>query len=243
MTQPIQLWYWPTPNGYKVSIALEEMGLPYEVRPVNIGAGEQFTPEFLAISPNNRMPAIVDPEGPGGRPISVFESGAILQYLGRKSGKFYPSDERARVEVDQWLFWLMGGLWPMAGQAHHFRGYAPTLVQDQRQIAYGAARYTNEVNRLYGVLDKQLQGRNWVAGDYSIADMAIWPWITPWKAQGQDLADFPDLKAWYERMAERPAVKVGSVVGQDLRRNLAASGKEAEAARAMLFGQRARKAG
>jgi glutathione S-transferase/GST-like protein len=241
MPAPIQLWYWPTPNGYKIAIALEEMGLPYEVKPVNIGAGEQFAPSFLAISPNNRMPAITDPDGPGGQPISVFESGAILQYLGRKTGQFYPSEERARVEVDEWLFWQMGGLGPMAGQAHHFRSYAPSMLPDQRQAAYGANRYTNEVNRLYGVLDTRLAGRDWVAGDYSIADMAIWPWITPWKMQGQDLDAFPNLKAWYARVGERPAVKVGAVVGQELRRNLAAAGKEAEAARALLFGQTARR--
>src|SRR3954470_22361038 len=156
-SKPIDLYYWPTPNGWKVSIMLEECGLPYNVIPVNIARGDQFKPAFLKISPNNRMPAIVDPNGPGGRPISVFESGAILQYLGRKTGKFYPKDERARVEVDQWLFWQVGGLGPMAGQAHHFRGYAPTMIVDQRQIAYGAARYTNEVNRLYGVLDTRLQ--------------------------------------------------------------------------------------
>jgi GST-like protein len=241
MPAPIQLWYWPTPNGYKVAIALEEMGLPYEVKPVNIGVGEQFAPSFLAISPNNRMPAITDPDGPGGQPISVFESGAILQYLGRKTGKFYPSDERARVEVDEWLFWQMAGLGPMAGQAHHFRSYAPSMLPDQRLSAYGAHRYTNEVNRLYGVLDTRLQGRDWVAGDYSIADMAIWPWITPWKMQGQDLDAFPNLKAWYARVGERPAVKVGAVVGQELRGNLAAAGKQAEAARALLFGQTARR--
>jgi glutathione S-transferase/GST-like protein len=241
MPAPIELWFWPTPNGRKISIALEEMGLPYEVKPVNIGAGEQFRPEFLAISPNNRMPAIVDPDGPDGRPISVFESGAILQYLGRKSGRFYPSDERARVEVEQWLFWQVGGLGPMAGQTHHFRQYAPAMLADQRQLAYGAARYTNETNRLYGVLDKRLADRLFVAGDYSIADMAIWPWIVPWKNQGQDLDAFPRLKAWFERVGARPAVQAGQKVGEALRNNaLSSRGPEGDRARAVLFGPRAR---
>lgn len=241
MPSPIELWYWPTPNGWKVSIALEEMGLPYELKPVNIGAGEQFKPEFLAISPNNRMPAIVDPQGPDGQPISVFESGAILQYLGRKSGRFYPSEERARVEVEQWLFWQMGGLGPMAGQTHHFRQYAPAMLPDQRYVAYGAARYTNETNRLYGVLETRLADRAYVAGDYSIADMAIWPWIVPWKNQGQDLNEFPKLKAWFERVGERPAVQAGFKLGAELRNNaLSSQGADADKARAVLFGQRAR---
>ncbi|HYG27329.1 MAG TPA: glutathione S-transferase N-terminal domain-containing protein [Caulobacteraceae bacterium] len=241
MTKPIELHFWPTPNGWKVSIALEEMGLAYEMIPVNIGAGEQFEPKFLKISPNNRMPAIVDPEGPDGQPISVFESGAILQYLARKSGQFYGSSERERVEVDQWLFWQMGGLGPMAGQTHHFRQYAPSFIADQRQVAYGAIRYTNETNRLYGVLERQLEGRDFVCGDYSIADMAIWPWIVPWKNQGQNLDDFPNIKAWYQRVIDRPAAQRGFAVGQELRRGgLQASGKEAEKARAVLFGQRAK---
>ena len=239
MSKPLQLWYWPTPNGWKVSIALEEMGLPYEVKPVNIGAGEQFTPEFLAISPNNRMPALVDPEGPGGEPLSIFESGAILQYLGNKSGRFYPADVRARAEVDQWLFWQVGGLGPMAGQTHHFRQYAPALIRDQRQIAYGVRRYTDETNRLYGVLNKRLADRDYVAGEYSIADMAIWPWILP-GPQGQNLEDFPHLKAWMERVGARPAVKAGRAVGDELRGDLGGAGKAAEDARKMLFGQRAR---
>src|ERR1700754_2582585 len=190
---PIELYYWPTPNGWKISIMLEECGLPYVVRPVDISKGEQFSPHFLAISPNNRMPAIVDPQGPGGRPISVFESGAILQYLGRKSGRFYPADERARVEVDQWLFWQMGGLGPMAGQTHHFRHYAPQMLLDQRHLAYSVARYTNETNRLYGVLNKRLADRPFVAGDYSIADMAAYPWIVPYERQGQELDGFSNL--------------------------------------------------
>lgn len=237
---PIELFYWPTPNGWKVSIALEEMGLPYVMRPVNIGIGEQFEPAFLKISPNNRMPAIVDPDGPDGKPVSVFESGAILQYLARKSGQFYGSDENERIAVEEWLFWQMGGLGPMAGQAHHFRSYALKVEPDESKLEYGKTRYTNEVNRLYGVLDKRLgQGHDYVAGSYSIADMAIWPWILP-EGQGQNLDDFPHLKAWHERVGSRPAVQAGRALGKDLRGNLAADGKDAEAARKLLFGQRAR---
>ena len=239
MSAPIELWYWPTPNGWKISIALEEMGLPYELKLVNIGAGEQFTPEFQAISPNGRMPAIVDPDGPGGEPISIFESGAILQYLGNKSGRFYPADVRQRVEIDQWLFWQVGGLGPMAGQTHHFRQYAPALIKDQRQIAYGVRRYTDETHRLYGVMNRRLADRDYLAGDYSIADMAAWPWILP-TLQGQDMDHFPHLAAWLERVGARPAVKAGRAVAEDMRRNVASSGKDAEAARKVLFGQRAR---
>ena len=238
--QPIDLHYWPTPNGWKVSIALEEMGLPYKMIPVNIGAGEQFKPDFLAISPNNRMPAIVDPQGPDGQPISVFESGAILQYLARKSGKFYGADERARVLADQWLFWQMGGLGPMAGQTHHFRQYAPSMLIDSRATAYGAIRYTNETHRLYGVLNKQLAGRDFIAGDYSIADMACWPWIVPHSNQGMDLAEFPNLKAWFERVGARDAVRAGFKLGGELRGDLAEQNKQNQAARSLLFGQRAR---
>jgi len=241
MTQPIELHYWPTPNGWKVSIALEEMGLPYELKPVNIGKGEQFTPQFLAISPNNRMPAIVDPEGPDGRPISIFESGAILQYLARKSGRFYGDGERKRVEIDQWVFWQMANLGPIAGNTHHFRQYAPSFIHDQRQVAYGAIRFTNETNRLYGVLEKQLEGKDFVCGDYSIADMAIWPWIVPWKNQGQNIEHFPNIKAWYQRVIDRPGAQKGFAVGAELRRaGLQSAGKEAEEARKVLFGQRAR---
>jgi GST-like protein len=231
--RPIDLHYWPTPNGHKITIMLEECGLPYRIVPVNIGKGEQFKPAFLSIAPNNRMPAIVDPEGPGGEPISVFESGAILQYLGRRTGRFYPKDERARVECEEWLFWQMAGLGPMAGQCHHFRNYAP------EKIAYGIDRYTDEVNRLYGVLDKRLEGREWVAGAYSIADMAIYPWVRPYRNQGQDIAEFPSLEAWYQRMHARPAVAKGVKVGEELRQayNLATD----RAAQAVLFGQRARK--
>lgn len=239
MSRPIELWYWPTPNGWKVSIALEEMSLPYELKPVNIRAGEQFSREFQAISPNGRMPAIVDPDGPDGRPLSIFESGAILQYLGAKSGRFYPADARGKAEVDQWLFWQVGGLGPMAGQTHHFRQYAPAMIRDQRQIAYGVRRYTDETHRLYGVLDRRLADREFIAGEYSIADMAAWPWILP-EAQGQTLADFPNLKRWLEAVGARPAVQKGRALGTDLRADLAASGKDAEAARRMLFGQRSR---
>ncbi|PLX36803.1 MAG: glutathione S-transferase [Hyphomicrobiales bacterium] len=234
MTQkePIALYYWPTPNGWKISIMLEELGVPYEVHYVNIGVGEQFEPSFLAISPNNRMPAIVDLEGPGGEPISVFESGAILQYLGRKFGKYYPTDERGRVEVEQWLMWQMGGLGPMAGQAHHFRQYAP------EQVPYAIERYTNEVNRLYGVMNKRLADRDFLAGDYSIADMAAVGWIKPYARQGQDLDDFPHLKRWFETMLARPAVERGLAVGAEHRRNLdLAKDKDAQS---VLFGQKAR---
>src|SRR5436190_5975114 len=169
--RPIALYYWPTPNGWKISIMLEECGLPYVVHPVNIGQGDQFKPEFLAISPNNKMPAIVDPNGPDGKPISVFESGAILQYLGRKTGRFYSSDERVRVEVDQWLFWQMAGLGPMAGQTHHFRIYA------QEKIPYAIDRYVNETHRLYGVMNHRLADREFLAGEYSIAGIASVGWL------------------------------------------------------------------
>lgn len=201
--KPIDLYYWPTPNGYKISIMLEECRLPYVVRPVDISKGDQFKPAFLAISPNNRMPAIVDHDGPGGKPISIFESGAILQYLGRKTGKFYPASERARVEVDQWLFWQVGGLGPMAGQAHHFRMYAP------EQLPYAIQRYTNECNRLYGVMNKRLADREFLAGKYSIADMACVGWASRWKQQGQDIEPFPHFKRWLEIMLARPAVDRG----------------------------------
>jgi len=230
--RPIELHIWPTPNAYKISIFLEEAGLPYEVKLVNIGKGEQFKPEFLKIAPNNRMPAIVDPDGPGGDPISVFESGAILQYLGRKTGKFYPLDERSRVAVDQWLMWQMGGLGPMCGQTHHFRQYAP------EKIPYAIDRYTNEVNRLYGVLNRQLAGKNYICGDYSIADMAAFPWVRPYERQGQDLNQFPHLKAWFQRMEARPAVKRAVEVGVEAQNTVDLS-KDDEA-RKVLFGQKAR---
>ncbi len=229
--QPIDLYYWPTPNGWKITIMLEECGLPYTVHPVNIGKGDQFKPEFLAISPNNRMPAIVDPEGPDGKPISVFESGAILQYLGRKTGQFYPADERKRVEVDQWLFWQMGGFGPMLGQTHHFRIYAPEKVQ------YAIDRYTNEANRLYGVLNRRLADREYVAGDYSIADMAIVGWAKLWERQGQNIEDFPHVKRWLETMLARPAVERGLKVSSEIREK---NDMQDPNVQAVLFGQRAR---
>jgi GST-like protein len=230
--KPIELYYWPTPNGWKVTILLEELRAPYEVKYVNIGRGEQFSPQFLAISPNNRMPAIVDPHGPGGKPISVFESGAILQYLARKYGKFYPKAERARVEVEQWLFWQVGGLGPMAGQAHHFRQYAPEKLQ------YAIDRYTNECNRLYGVMNQRLADRQFLAGKYSIADMACIGWVRPYKRQGQEIEDFPHLKRWFDTLMARKAVIAGIAVGEELRnRTNLATDKEAQK---VLFGQRAR---
>lgn len=232
-TAPIALHYWPTPNGWKITIMLEELGVPYELHFVDILKGEQFEPEFLAISPNNRMPAIVDPEGPGGAPVSVFESGAILQYLGRKFGRFYPSDERARIEVEQWLFWQVGGLGPMCGQAHHFRGYAP------EQVPYAIERYTNEVNRLYGVMNRRLADRDFLAGDYSIADMACIGWVKPYKRQGQDLDDFPNVKRWFETMMARPAVERGIRTGEEKRLSINEMTKDREAWK-LLFTQKAR---
>ncbi|KAA2235313.1 glutathione S-transferase N-terminal domain-containing protein [Salinarimonas soli] len=229
--RPIQLHYWPTPNGWKISIMLEECGLPYDVIPVNIGKGDQFTPDFLRISPNNKMPAIVDPDGPGGEPISVFESGAILQYLGRKTGLLYPGDERARVEVDQWLMWQMGGFGPMLGQTHHFRIYAP------EKVPYAIERYTNETNRLYGVLDRRLADRAFVAGDYSIADIAIVSWAKLWERQGQQIDGFPNVKRWLETILARPAVQRGLAVNAADR---ARTDLTDPAARAVLFGQRAK---
>jgi GST-like protein len=229
--RPIDLHYWPTPNGWKISIMLEECGLPYTVHPVNIAAGDQFKPDFLAISPNNKMPAIVDPDGPGGAPIAVFESGAILQYLGRKTGRFYPAEERARVEVDQWLMWQMGGFGPMLGQAHHFRIYAP------EPVPYAVDRYTNEANRLYGVLDRRLESREFVAGEYSIADMAIVSWARLWERQGQSIDDFPHVKRWLETVQARPAVQRGLAVNSEDR---AKTDLKDPAARAVLFGQKAR---
>ena len=230
--QPIELYYWPTPNGWKISIMLEECGLPYKVHPIHIGKGEQFAPEFLKIAPNNRIPAIVDPDGPGGDPISVFESGAILQYLGRKTGQFYPKDERTRVACEEWLFWQVGGLGPMAGQAHHFRIYAPEKVQ------YGIDRYTNEVNRLYGVMNRRLEGRDYLAGEYTIADMACIGWAKAWERQGQDITQFPHVERWIERMLARPGVARGLAVHAEARQNYDLS-KDKDA-QAVLFGQKAR---
>ncbi|HWM46767.1 MAG TPA: glutathione binding-like protein [Xanthobacteraceae bacterium] len=229
--KPIDLYYWSTPNGWKITIMLEECGLSYNLIPINIVTGDQFKPEFLKISPNNRMPAIVDPDGPGGRPISVFESGAILQYLGRKTGKFYPTDERQRVEVDQWLFWQMGGLGPMAGQANHFRHYAP------EQIEYAVKRYTDEVNRLFGVMNKRLADRPFLAGRYSIADMACIGWTNPWERLGQDINEFPHLKRWRETILARPAAKRGLAVRVP---DAPQVNMHDPAVRAVLFNQRAR---
>lgn len=229
-SQPIELFYWPTPNGWKITIMLEELGVPYEVRYVDIRRGEQFEPDFLKIAPNNRMPAIIDPEGPDGEPISIFESGAILQYLGRKFGRFYPGNERGRVEVDQWLFWQMGNLGPMAGQAHHFRNYAP------EKLDYAIDRYTNECNRLYGVMNRRLANREFLAGNYSIADMASVGWTRSHKNQGQDLDDFPNVKRWFETLLARPAVEKGLAVGKERRSNIAND----DEAKKVLFGQRAR---
>lgn len=233
MPAPIELHYWPTPNGKKITIALEEMGLPYEVHLVNIGKGDQFRPDFLAIAPNNRMPAIIDPEGPDGAPISVFESGAILQYLARKTGRFHGKTERERVAVEEWLFWQMGGVGPMAGQAHHFLNYAPTM-DPPNVLPYAQDRYRAEVARLYGVLDRRLAGRDYVAGDYSIADMAIWPWAAGWENQQQDLSKFPNMAAWLERVGARPAVARGAAVSQDSHSDLT---RDREAQK-ILFGKR-----
>ncbi|GEP08811.1 glutathione S-transferase N-terminal domain-containing protein [Methylobacterium gnaphalii] len=199
----IDVHTWSTPNGWKIPIMLEECGLPYRVVPVNIGKGEQMAPDFLAISPNNKIPAIVDPDGPGGAPISVFESGAILQYLGRKTGSLYPTDERARVAVDEWLFWQVGGFGPMLGQAHHFRIYA------KEKIPYAVERYTEETKRLYGVLDRRLHGREYLAGDYSIADIATLTWAKFHDKQGVDVATYSNVARWLELLLARPAVQRG----------------------------------
>jgi len=234
MAAPIELYYWPTPNGQKIAIALHEMELPYTLRLVNIGAGDQFTPEFLAIAPNNRMPAIVDPEGPDGAPISVFESGAVLQYLGRKTGRFYGTTERERVEVEQWLMWQMGGVGPMAGQAHHFLIYAPSM-DPPNDLPYAKDRYIHEVERLYGVLNRRLADRDFVAGAYSIADMAIWPWARGWEGQQQDIDAFPNMRAWLDRVGARPAVQAGAALAREARLDLAAD----RDAQKVLFGRRA----
>ncbi|MGO4811258.1 glutathione binding-like protein [Cupriavidus sp. 2MCAB6] len=200
----IDVYSWPTPNGHKVHIMLEECGLEYKVHPVNIGAGDQFEADFLKISPNNKIPAIVDPDGPDGQPISLFESGAILLYLAGKTGKFLPEDVRGKYDALQWLMFQMGGVGPMLGQAHHFRMYAP------EKIEYAINRYTNEARRLYGVIDKQLSEHAWLAGDaYSVADIATFPWLRSWQNQGVEMDDYPHLKRWFNEIAERPAVKRG----------------------------------
>ncbi len=227
-TKPIELYYWPTPNGFKVSIYFEELDIPYTVKPINIGKGDQFDPAFLAFSPNNRMPAIIDPEGPDGEPISVFESGAILQYLGRKFGSFYPIDERSRVKVEEWLMWQMGGFGPMLGQNHHFNKYAP------EDVPYGKKRYTDETHRLYGVLNRQLEGKDYITGEYSIADMACIGWARGWEAQMMDLAEFPNVARWLDTMMARPAVARGLEVGAELRKPMSEEDKK------VLFNQRAK---
>jgi GST-like protein len=228
----IDLYYWTTPNGHKITIFLEEAGVPYNIKPVNIGKGEQFKADFLAVSPNNRIPALVDhaPAG-GGKPIAVFESGAMLLYLAEKTGQFLSRDLRARTEATQWLFWQMGNLGPMAGQNNHFNNYAVEKLQ------YAMDRYRNEVNRLYGVLNRRLADRAFVAGDYSIADIAIYPWIVPYERQGQKLEDFPHLKRWFEAIRARPAVERAYEKAKAVNPN--AGGVRTPEERAILFGQTA----
>jgi GST-like protein len=229
----IDLYYWTTPNGHKITLFLEEAGLPYRIHPINIGKGDQFAPDFLKIAPNNRIPAIVDnlPQG-GGAPIALFESGAILLYLADKIERFVPSDPHGRAEALQWLFWQMGGLGPMAGQNHHFSGYATD------KIPYAIDRYVRETARLYGVMDKRLADRPFLAGEhYSIADMASYPWIVPHERQGQDLADFPNLQRWFEAIAERPATKRAYALAETI--NTVPSVHDDESRR-ILFGQGAK---
>ena len=229
--RPIDLYFWPTPNGWKVSIMLEECGLAYNVIPINIARGDQFTPRFLKISPNNRMPAIVDRDGPGGRPISVFESGAILQYLGRKTRRFYPRGERARTAVDEWLFWQMANLGPKAGEMNHFRRYAP------EPLPYAIERFSNEMNRLYGVMNTRLKGRRYLAGAYSIADMACVGWIRHAERQGETFEGFPHLRRWLAAVKARPAVQRGLHVRVEEAGRVDINDPKV---RAVLFGQRAR---
>jgi len=224
----IELHSWPTPNGWKISIALEEMELAYQTHWINIGRGEQFEPEFLAISPNNRIPAIVDRSV--APPIAVFETGAILVYLAEKTGRFLPADVRGRSEVLQWLFWQVGGLGPMLGQHGHFKLYA------QQKIPYAIERYESEAKRLYGVMDRRLAERECLAGDYSIADMAAWPWVVTYKAQGIELAEFPNVRRWYDALKQRPALQRGFAFGKELRQ-IVAQGPDEES-RKHLFGQR-----
>lgn len=232
MPQPIELYFWPTPNGKKVTVFLEEAELPYELVPVDITAGDQFEEEFLDISPNNKMPAIVDPEGPDGEPISVFESGAILLYLAEKTGRFVPQTARERYRTVEWLMFQMGSVGPMLGQAHHFRQYAP------EEIPYAIDRYTNETARLYGVMDRRLSDVEHFAGEeYSIADMAIYPWVESHEMQGQKMEDFPNLGRWYEAMGARPAVQRAMEVGEELRRPIEDLDEEQRDA---LFGRKRR---
>jgi GSH-dependent disulfide-bond oxidoreductase len=207
--EPIALYFWPTPNGLKISIMLEELGVPYRVEFIDLSKGAQFSPEFLAISPNNKMPAIVDPDGPDGQPLALFESGAILQYLGRKFGAFYPSSERAKADVDQWLFWQAGGLSAIAGQSNHFRLNAP------EKIPYAIDRFTKEVERLFGVMDRRLSDRPYLAGTYSIADIASFPWARTWKTLAQDITKFPNVERWLGSISERPAVVKGLAVKKE----------------------------
>jgi GST-like protein len=222
----IDLYTWPTPNGHKCHIMLEETGLPYTVIPVDIGRGDQFKPDFLAISPNNKMPAIVDRDGPGGKPLSMFESGAILMYLAEKTGRFMPTDTAGRYGVIQWLMFQMGTVGPLFGQAHHFRSYAP------EKIGYAIDRYTNEARRIYGVMDRRLAQAEYLAGEYSIADMACFPWCRSYEGQGQKLEDFPNVKRWFDAIGARPAVARGLEVLADRRRE----GPMDEKTREMLFG-------
>jgi len=227
----IDLYYWTTPNGHKITMFLEETGLDYEIHPVNIGKGEQFKPEFLAISPNNRMPAIIDHNpANGGEPISVFESGAILLYLADKTRSFIPQDLRGRTTALEWLFWQMGGLGPMAGQNHHFSQYAP------EKIPYAIDRYVNETNRLYGVMNKRLAGNVFLAGDYSIADIAAYPWIVPYEKQGQKIVDFPHLKRWFETIKARPATERAYAKAEVIN---PAQPPMTDEAKKILFGQKA----
>ena len=210
----IDLYYAPTPNGWKISIMLEEAEMEYKVIPVNLGAGDQFKPEFLKISPNNRMPVIVDSDGPGGEEISVFESGAILMYLGEKSGKFFPQSDKERIKVLEWLFWQIGGLGPMAGQVSHFVNYAPNFPGDH---TYSEKRYKNEYDRLLGVMNMVLEERDFLAGEYSIADMASFPWVTAYKRYEVDLDKFENVRRWFDNLKKRPAVRRGMDVGKESR--------------------------
>jgi len=231
-TKPIDLHSWTTPNGFKISIMLEELGVPYNLHPVDIGKGDQFAPAFLKISPNNRIPAIVDPEGPDGQPISVFESGAILKYLGLKFGALYPADPREQVKVDEWLFWQMGGFGPMLGQNHHFALYA------SEKIPYAIKRYRDETHRLYGVLNTRLEGREYIADEYSIADIACIGWANGYERQDIDISEFPHFAAWHKTMNARPAVQRGLAAGKKEGHTLnLATDKEAQS---VLFSQRSR---
>ncbi|HEY1941517.1 MAG TPA: glutathione S-transferase N-terminal domain-containing protein [Roseiarcus sp.] len=227
----IDLYYWPTPNGHKITMFLEEAGLDYVIHPVNISAGDQFKPEFLAFSPNNRMPAVIDRNpADGGEPVSVFESGAILLYLAEKTGRFLPADLRGRKAVTEWLFWQMGGLGPMAGQNHHFATYAP------EKIPYAITRYVNETNRLYGVMNKRLADNAFLGGaDYTIADMAAYPWIVPWKRQQQNLDDFSNLRRWFEAVRHRPATERAYAKAEPFSAQPAVT----EEGKKLLFGQTA----